>query len=839
METLASRAPQYIHETEALLMSPYFADEARCQALYDDYDALAEEELGAREVIYAGALRILATAQAEARGSVASRLQSHFKADKFNETWRLTPQLIARISLKHSREVGRLARQLAVLNNAEAAINQELGAEGYEGLLDYQQPYLTDILTMMQRGPAPVSMPEYANTKIQGILVDAPTGSGKTAVIARTAASIGVGRVPDPDARHPELLKPVRGLLVAPTQALIAQHAGEVGKNIFGQLAPDISVSSFYGENKDSTGNLVVTSPEMLIRQLKDGFFGDEYFDCLFIDEAHHITEPKFLEAILKHWKGPIVGFTATRKYTDTKDAGNILRHGVHHGDMKLFMERQRISKLELFTASATPEDFGLKPKTTGFGLQRRRRQKVLTSMAADFARTLVAEGRRGLIFCEPGKELQHARNMSSHLNQVKLPDGNYVKAEAIGMVYGSSNSPRNRSAIDRFNNGELDVLTTTLMGREGLDLAAVDFIGIATKIGSLLQFQQILGRGTRLSEDFPTTTVGHFIPVGFGQYHTQALTLQRIFGRESIEQGYIVGGKSDGPRARHAFPPALQKLFDQHDNQPRIDGVGREIIFKRRRKAIPLGYIALEDIIGGKDIGHHAARLQLMRNGYDAIQQKQAGSPDGQRDVFFEPAAATFFSEEPQPPAGQRKLERSQKWASVHEITTLEEIAGHFSMDTETFALHLTEDEKRQGKSRRTAGHDRYRWSEEEAAAITERLERKLFIPAHVLTLTGVSKLLGVHLSTLRKHINSRQEELGVEPIEARGTTNRAIPWRGIKKVHDRYGLRGQIQEIDFARLPLDSSDKDPVKIAYARELQGKVLPATWLPIMKPLARL
>ena len=61
METLASKAPQYIHETEALLMSPYFADEARCQALYDDYDALVAEELGAREVIYAGALRILAS----------------------------------------------------------------------------------------------------------------------------------------------------------------------------------------------------------------------------------------------------------------------------------------------------------------------------------------------------------------------------------------------------------------------------------------------------------------------------------------------------------------------------------------------------------------------------------------------------------------------------------------------------------------------------------------------------------------------------------------------------------------------------------------------------------
>jgi superfamily II DNA or RNA helicase len=817
METLSSKAPQYIHETEALLMSPYFADEARCQSLYDDYEALATEELGAREVIYAGALRILATAQKDARGDGA---------------WELTPRTIARISVEHSREVGLLARQLAVLNNAEMAISQELGAKGYTGLLDYQRPYLTDILTMLQRGRAPVAaIEEDTDAKIHGILVDAPTGSGKTAVIARTAASIGIGQVPDPNARHPELLKPVRGLLVAPTQALIAQHAGEVGNNTFGQLAPDITVSSFYSENKDMSGDVVVTSPEMFIQHLEDGFFGDEHFDCLFIDEAHHIIEPKFLEALLKHWRGPVIGFTATRKYTEAKDAGNILRYGVHHGDMKLFMEHQRINRLELFTASATPEDFGLEPKKGNFAAQRQRRQKALTSMASDFARTLVAEGRRGLIFCEPGEELLHARNMSDHLNQVQLPGGDSIRAEMIGMMYGSSNSPRNRSAIDRFNNGELDVLATTIMGREGLDLAAVDFIGIATKIGSLLQFQQILGRGTRLSEHFPTTTVGHFIPVGFGQYHTQALTLQRVFGLGSIRQGHILGQKNDTKPARHDFPPELQKLFDQHDSQSCIDGVGREIVFKRNRKAVPLGYLALEDIIDGKDIGHHAARLQLMRSGYDAIQQKQPGSPEGQRDVFFEPAAATFFSETPQPPAGQSTLARSQKWVSREEITTLEEIAGYFGLNTDTFTLHLTEEEKKQGKSRRAAGHDRFRWDEEEATAIKERLERKLFIPAHVLTLTGVSKLLGVHTNTLRKYIDSRQDELGIEAIEARGSTNRAVPWRGIRKIHGRYGLRGEIVEIDFARLPMDSSDKDPAKIAYARDLQKKVLPATWVP--------
>ena len=843
METRNGNSPQFVHETEALLMSPFFTDEARADALYEDFSALGYEELGARELVYGGALRILAQARADERSIARLQNPNTFNVEQFNSGWHLTPSRLQTIARSYHEQTGRMARRLPILNNAEAAISD--AGDGYAGLHDYQKDYLTDIVAMLQKGPAPVILPEWydgaaADPKVQGILLKGPTGIGKTALIARTAVSIGAGKSPIEDSSNPECAKPIRIALVAPSQALIAQLIGKTGGGLLRKLAPDIKVTPYYGEEKDLSGDIVVMSKHMFIKDFSDGWIGDQYFDFVFIEEVHHLTEPEFLKAVIERWDGPIIGFTATSAYDKDKDAQNILRYGIDHGDMQTYMERGKLNKLELYTARFTREDFELAPTTRNATEQRPERQQALSSLLGEFAQPLVAQGRRGIIFCEPGEGSSHARTLSKELKKLTLPDGTSIKADAIGSFQGGSNSLENRRVIEQFNNGDIDVLATTIMGQEGLDFADVGFIGLATPLTSSLQFQQMIGRGTRLSKRFKTTVVGQFIPVGFGQQSSRTNTSQSVFGLGHVQQGYILGAAEQGAAANGSeqFSGRLRTILDKTNNLSKELITVQERAFAEGVREIPNDYVLLDDIIADKDIGHHAARLQLIRRGYHGIQQKQQDTPDGQRIVYFEPAAATFFGDKPVPPKNAKNSQvETRRWADRSEIVTVDNLVDYFSTSPDMIYRHLTEAERKQGQQRRVAGHDRLLvWSPEEAEEIKRRLGKKLFLPAHLLIQKGIADLLNVSTSGLKKHIATRGYDIEAEDIEPRGTTKRAYRWSTIQKIQNHFGLRGELKKIDYDLLPLSAADQDAAKVAYARHLQRRVLPVNWLPAQREL---
>src|SRR6185437_493995 len=118
---------------------------------------------------------------------------------------------------------------------------------------------------------------------------------------------LGIGEFPE-GAQKGE--KPLRALIVVPSQDLVEQLTGKVGDDTFRRFAPGVSVGAYYQKEKNDQADVVVITQDKFVEDFKDGKLNDEEFDFAAIDEAHHLTAPKFLQTFRQHWKGPVIGFT-------------------------------------------------------------------------------------------------------------------------------------------------------------------------------------------------------------------------------------------------------------------------------------------------------------------------------------------------------------------------------------------------------------------------------------------------------------------------------------------------------------------------------------------------
>lgn len=844
--------PRYVDEVEGLLQVPGFYDEQRAGALYNDFEALAGEELGERQIIYTAALRVIATARADERSMAKAAQKDAFDARDFNDQWTITTGRLQRITAEYASSVGVLARRLAMLNSAEQSIDENLGGTGYMWLYDHQRPYLTDIVGGLQKGPSEVDIPSwYTKTRerysLPGILVQGPTGIGKTAIIARTAVSLGIGKPPIENAGHEEMQKPRSMLFVTSYQNLVGQLQGKQGNDTFQRLAPGVKVTAFYGREKNNMGDVVATTIETFEKDFSGGWFNGRYFDTLCIDEVHHLTEPQFLQAVVETWDGPTLGFSATPAYSEDKDAGTILKHNVHHGELRDYVDSGDLSNLVIYTGAVYPEDLeaadqeDLAIETMTVGELRYFRHKALALAVRDFILPLVVEGRRGLVFCEPGDDSYHARMIRDLLKKTKLPDGSTIRAEAKGTFQGASQSDKNSKITQDFDDGKLDGVVAVEMGREGLDLKEVNFVVVAARVTSKLKLQQIAGRGTRPSEMFPDTILAQFAAVGFGQTHYYDQTFLGVLGYEKVEQAATVRVRTDNaktsskPRPRPVFSDRLLNIFARTTTKE----LSRIFIADADVAQITEGYIPIHEIVAGTNITEHHARYQLLRAGY--VFEGKMESKDGGRPLmvrYYEPNAKTYFTDNPKPPeVGNLSTKNLFSWANRDEITTLEEIADALSLDKRVLRMqYLTEAEKAASELRRTTGAVRVRaWPKDRAKEIEDRVRALLVIPAYIVTYQGVSELIDKDPDSLSANLNRKRAEFGVGKVVRGNRTFPGIGWRAIEKLEKRYGRKKGIPRIDYNRLPQGPDDTDPAREKYAREIQRLIYHASWLPPEPP----
>lgn len=248
--------------------------------------------------------------------------------------------------------------------------------------------------------------------------------------------------------------------------------------------------------------------------------FSPDFFDLIVVDECHRgsAADDAAWRKILEYFTSATqIGLTATPK--ETKDISNIEYFGE---PIYIYSLRQGISDGYLapykVVRITSDRDISWRPEagqTDKHGQLIEDREYNIT----DYDRTLILEKRttlvaekvteflkatnryaKTIIFCE---NIDHAERMRQAMVNVN-PDLASANAKYIMRITGDNDE--GKAQLDNFIDPESTypvICTTSKLMTTGVDAQTCQLIVLDRRIASMTEFKQIIGRGTRINEDY------------------------------------------------------------------------------------------------------------------------------------------------------------------------------------------------------------------------------------------------------------------------------------------------------------------------------------------------
>ena len=249
--------------------------------------------------------------------------------------------------------------------------------------------------------------------------------------------------------------------------------------------------------------------------------FSPDFFDLIVVDECHRgsAADDSAWREVLEYFSSATqIGMTATPK--ETKYISNIhyfgepvytysLRQGIEDGYLAPF----RVIRVDIDRdLSGWRPDHGKRAKYGNLIEEREynvkdydrelvleKRTELVAGKVADFLRATDPYD-KAIVFCE---NIDHAERMRRGLVN-ELPE--YVQKSHRYVMRITGDSPDGKAELDNFimPDSIYPVIATTsrLLGT-GVDAQTCKLIVIDKRIESMTEFKQIIGRGTRINEDF------------------------------------------------------------------------------------------------------------------------------------------------------------------------------------------------------------------------------------------------------------------------------------------------------------------------------------------------
>lgn len=315
-----------------------------------------------------------------------------------------------------------------------------------------------------------------------------PTGAGKSLVIAELAR-LAKGRV----------------LVLAHVKELVEQnHAKYEGYGLKGAI-----FSAGLGR-KETDQQVVFASVQSVVRNL-DSF--KNQFSLLVIDECHRVPDDKnsSYQKVITHLRElnpgiKVLGLTATpyrlgmgwiyqyhtRGQVRTEES-RFFRDCIFELPIRYLLDENFLTPARMMDAPVLSYDFSqLKPANTG------RYKEAEMDMVIDKAKRATpqiveqiiqyARERKGvMIFAATVRHAQEIHGL--------LPEGE------TAIVIGDTPTPERDAIIQAFKNREIKYLVNVSVLTTGFDAPHVDLIAILRPTESVSLYQQVVGRGLRLSE--------------------------------------------------------------------------------------------------------------------------------------------------------------------------------------------------------------------------------------------------------------------------------------------------------------------------------------------------
>jgi type I restriction enzyme, R subunit len=371
----------------------------------------------------------------------------------------------------------------------------------------YSQPHMT--LRYYQYAAVNAAMEGLASGWERMLLVLA-TGTGKTFIAFQIVHKLLTARWTKADSgRKPNIL------FLADRNVLVDQAI-----NTFNPYEADLI--KLTGKEIKKRGGELITNRHIFfaIFQAIDGEEGmegyykqypNDFFDLILIDECHRGSgnEQSGWHELLRYFSPAVqIGLTATPRSTENVHTFNYFQHLIYEYPLIDGIEDGFLSPYKVLRIRTSLDEYTPLPgdvvvqgehRKTHYDLEEFDRNIVIPERTRMVARAIldnIAPMHKTIVFCV---DQAHALLMRNMIN-----DGRAISDPRYCVRVTSDEGDLGRADLEEFQNNDRDIpviLTSSEMLTTGVDARNVRNIVLARGINSMVEFKQIVGRGTRIYE--------------------------------------------------------------------------------------------------------------------------------------------------------------------------------------------------------------------------------------------------------------------------------------------------------------------------------------------------
>ena len=300
-------------------------------------------------------------------------------------------------------------------------------------------------------------------------------------------------------------------------------------------------------------------------------------FDCIILDEAHHVSADTY-QKIMKHFTPKLwLGMTATPDKRDDNIEGRnvyeIFNYQIAYEiRLQQAMEENLLCPFHYFGITDLSIIGDNKEKSRDFSmLTSDERVKHIIKQADYYGYS--GDKVKGIIFCSSIKETEE---LSAKFNQTINPSNG--KAFRTIALNGSASEKERQHAFERLamdekeataDNQPLDYIFSVEILNEGVDIVEVNQVIMLRPTQSPIVFIQQLGRGLRKANGKEYVVILDFI----GNYNTNfmipiALSGDRTYNKDNIRRYVMEGGRViPGASTVHFDEISRKRIFASIDN--------------------------------------------------------------------------------------------------------------------------------------------------------------------------------------------------------------------------------------------------------------------------------
>jgi len=298
------------------------------------------------------------------------------------------------------------------------------------------------------------------------VLLQAPTGAGKTIVFAHIA--------------HRVAQRDKRVVILVHRAELVRQTVDKL--RLYG-VEPDLITA---GTRDVARGHVAVASVQTLVRRLHQ--YQADYWDLIVVDEAHHAVAGTWAKVLAAHPKAYVLGVTATPERLDGRGLGEAFDELVTGPAVRALIGGGWLADFVCYSHPTGPDLSSVKTRMGDFeggGLEAAMMRPGLLGDAVEhYAKHL--GGKPAIAFAT---SIKHAEALAAAFTA-----GGWRAVSVDGTMADADRTARIRGLED----GSVQVLTSCELVSEGLDIPAVAGAILCRPTKSLSVYLQQVGRALR-----------------------------------------------------------------------------------------------------------------------------------------------------------------------------------------------------------------------------------------------------------------------------------------------------------------------------------------------------